>query len=68
LIYVHYPRNRDSSSPAFAQQLADFRTWFNEYDAQKWDAQIAEDTTAGRLDALADEALAALWAGRTTTR
>nr|GFD54466.1 hypothetical protein [Tanacetum cinerariifolium] len=47
-------------SPA---QLADFRAWFAEYDAQKWDAQIAEDAAAGRLDALADEALADLQAG-----
>lgn len=52
-------------SPA---QLADFRAWFTEYDAQKWDNQIAEDAAAGRLDALADEALADLRAGRTTAR
>ena len=50
------------------EQLADFRAWFTEYDAQKWDAQIAEDATVGRLDALADEALADLRAGRTTAR
>jgi hypothetical protein len=52
-------------SPA---QLADFRAWFTEYDAQKWDNQIAEDAATGRLDALADEALAELRAGRTTAR
>ena len=50
------------------EQLADFRAWFAEYDAQKWDHQIAEDAAAGRLDALADEALADLRVGRTTTR
>ncbi len=50
------------------EQLADFRAWFTEYDAQKWDAQIAEDATSGRLDALADEALADLRAGCTTAR
>jgi hypothetical protein len=50
------------------EQLADFRAWFTEYDAQKWDAQIAEDATVGRLDGLADEALADLRAGRTTAR
>jgi hypothetical protein len=50
------------------EQLADFRAWFTEYDAQKWDAQIAEDATLGRLDTLADEALADLRAGRTTAR
>jgi hypothetical protein len=50
------------------EQLADFRAWFAEYDAQKWDHQIAEDAAVGRLDALADEALADLRTGRTTTR
>ncbi len=52
-------------SPA---QLADFRAWFTEYDAQKWDNQIAEDAAAGRLDTLAADALADLRAGRTTAR
>ena len=50
------------------EQLADFRAWFAEYDAQKWDNQIAGDATAGRLDALADEALRDLQAGRTSAR
>ena len=50
------------------EQLADFRAWFAEYDAHNWDNQITEDATAGRLDALADEALADLRAGRTTAR
>jgi hypothetical protein len=48
------------------EQLADFQAWFTEYDAQKWDTQIAEDAAAGRLDALADEALADLRNSRTT--
>lgn len=48
------------------EQLADFRVWFTEYDAQKWDIQIAKDVAAGRLDALADEALADLRNSRTT--
>jgi len=50
------------------QQLADFRAWFAEYDAQRWDHQVATDIAAGRLDALADEALRDLREGRTTTR
>ena len=50
------------------EQLADFRAWFAEYDAQKWDNQIADDAAAGRLDALADEALRDLQAGRTSAR
>jgi hypothetical protein len=39
------------------QQLADFRAWFADYDAQRWDEQFADDVAAGRLDSLADEAL-----------
>lgn len=37
--------------------LAAFRAWFAELDAAAWDRQIEEDAAAGRLDALADEAL-----------
>ena len=40
-----------------ANDLATFRRWFTEYDAGVWDQQIEGDIAAGRLDALADEAL-----------
>ncbi|MBC7369452.1 MAG: hypothetical protein H7343_22010 [Undibacterium sp.] len=46
--------------------LAAFRAWFAEFDAAAWDRTLAADVAAGRLDALADEALADLRAGRTT--
>lgn len=46
--------------------LAAFRAWFAAFDADSWDQQIADDVAAGRLDALADEALADLRAGRCT--
>jgi hypothetical protein len=46
--------------------LAAFRAWFAAYDADAWDRQIEADAAAGRLDALADEALADLRAGRCT--
>ena len=39
------------------EDLATFRHWFGEFDAEVWDRQIEEDITAGRLDALADQAL-----------
>ena len=39
------------------EQLAVFRTWFAEYDAAVWDSHLEADVSAGRLDALADEAL-----------
>ena len=38
-------------------ELAKFRRWFAEFDARLWDEQIDRDAAAGRLDALAEEAL-----------
>lgn len=45
-------------------ELAAFRRWFVEFDAQVWDLQIEKDAREGRLDKLADEALAAHRAGK----
>jgi len=47
------------------KDLARFRKWFVEYDAAEWDRQIEQDAAAGRLDALAREALRDHRAGRT---
>lgn len=49
-------------------ELAAFREWFAEFDAEAWDSRIEEDITAGRLDGLANEALEDLRAGRCTDR
>jgi hypothetical protein len=38
-------------------ELAEFRRWFEEFDAQNWDHQIESDFRAGKLDELADAAL-----------
>lgn len=46
------------------QDLAKFRDWFAEYDAEVWDRQIEQDVAAGRLDKLAEEALRDLRDGR----
>jgi hypothetical protein len=46
------------------EELAKFREWFAEFDADQWDRQIERDAAAGRLDALAEEALADLREGR----
>lgn len=46
--------------------LSDFRHWFAEFDAANWDRQFEEDVQAGRLDDLANEAIADFHAGRTT--
>ena len=40
------------------QDLAEFRRWFAQFDDAVWDAQIEADADAGKLDALAAEALA----------
>jgi hypothetical protein len=37
--------------------LAEFRQWFASFDGEAWDKQTASDAAAGRLDALADQAL-----------
>lgn len=39
-------------------ELAAFRAWFQKYDSAEGDRQIEEDLRAGRLDKLAEEALA----------
>lgn len=49
-----------------AEELGVFRAWFAEFDAEAWDQQFEQDVAAGRLDALADEALQDLRTGRCT--
>jgi hypothetical protein len=41
-----------------AHELAEFRQWYAKFDESVWDAQIEADANAGKLDALAAEALA----------
>jgi hypothetical protein len=47
-----------------SEDLAAFRAWFAEFDAEVWDRQLEADVAAGRLDALAEEALTDLREGR----
>lgn len=49
-----------------AEQLSEFRRWFVEFDAAAWDRQIERDVKAGKLEALADEALRDHAAGKST--
>lgn len=49
-----------------ADELAAFRVWFAEFDAEVWDRQFEEDVAAGRLDKLAERALQHLREGRCT--
>ena len=46
--------------------LGKFRSWFEVFDAKAWDKQFERDAQSGKLDALADEALRDLSAGRCT--
>lgn len=48
------------------KELAQFRRWFAGFDAAAWDRQIEQDVKAGKLDALADEALRDHTAGKST--
>jgi hypothetical protein len=47
-----------------ADQLAQFRVWFEEFDSARFDQQIARDAAAGRLDGLAEQAIEDLRKGR----
>ena len=47
------------------QELAHFRAWYSRFDADAWDRQLEQDIASGKLDALADKALAAHASGQT---
>jgi hypothetical protein len=47
------------------EELAAFRDWFRKYDSDEWDRQVENDVQSGRLDGLAEEAVAEHKAGRT---
>ena len=48
------------------EELTQFRAWFAEYDWHRWDRQLEQDIAAGKLDAMAAEALAEYERGETT--
>lgn len=48
------------------KELAEFRAWFAEFDAELWDRQLEADIKAGKLDALADKALHDHHSGQST--
>jgi hypothetical protein len=47
-----------------ADQLDEFRAWFEAFEAARFDERIERDVRAGRLDRLAEQALADFRAGR----
>ena len=55
-------RNVEDIEKAITQlpqdQLKQFRAWYEKFDADAWDEQIAKDSAAGKLDNLAIAAIA----------
>jgi hypothetical protein len=47
-----------------AEQLDRFRAWFEKFEAARFDQKIERDAEAGRLDQLAEQALADFRDGR----
>jgi hypothetical protein len=58
------PEIERAVSQLSAGELAAFRVWFAEFDAEIWDRQFEENVAAGRLDDLAKRALQHLREGR----
>ena len=46
------------------KELARFRKWFEEFDAKIWDRQFEKDAKSGKLDKLANRAIADFRAGK----
>lgn len=46
------------------KELARFREWFEEFDAQVWDEQIERDAKSGKLDKIAEKAIKDYHAGK----
>ena len=47
-----------------ANELARFREWFDQFDAEVWDQQFEADVKSGKLDQLANQAIADFRAGK----
>jgi len=60
------PEIESAISKLSREELSALRSWFVDFDAEAWDRQFEEDAKAGRLDALAQEALRDLHEGRCT--
>ncbi len=58
---------KDAVAALSHEQLSEFRAWYERFEAEKWDGQIERDANDGRLDAIADAALADHAAGLVPT-
>jgi hypothetical protein len=56
----------DAIKALSATELQKLRAWFADFDAVNWDRQLEQDVADGRLEALAQRALAEHAAGKTT--
>ena len=45
-------------------QLQKFREWYEVFDSEKWDDQIASDANDGKFDEIADRAIKEYKAGK----
>ena len=46
-----------------ADEFEQFKQWFLDLDYRQWDKQLEQDVEAGKLEALAEEAIAEFWIG-----
>jgi len=46
------------------EELARFREWFDEFTAEAWDRQFEDDVKSGKLEHLANQAIADFRAGK----
>jgi hypothetical protein len=49
-----------------ATELATFRAWFAEFDAEAWDRQLQRDSASGKLADLAKKSLSDHKSGKST--
>ncbi|MGI2031510.1 hypothetical protein ACRQ1B_03870 [Rhizobium panacihumi] len=54
-----------SVSELTGEELEAFSDWFDAFQAARWDQRIENDSASGKLDSLAESALAEFLAGRT---
>ena len=47
-----------------SEELASFREWFDELDAEIWDKQFEMDVKSGKFDELANQAIADFRSGK----
>ena len=53
---VHEIEKAISALPS--NELKQFRKWFDEFDAKEWDKQFENDVMSGKLDQIAENAIA----------